>query len=91
MGNRMNDGNHGGIDRLALAALLALALAGCATTELQYTATDGSGVRVQTRTLFKDINDAQATWGDVQVKLGSSSGAIEPTIIACMLAPELCN
>lgn len=66
-------------------------LAGCATTSLEYSAPDGSGVNVQTRTLFKDINDASATWGDVQVQLGSSSGQVNPQVLACLLAPDLCQ
>lgn len=77
-----------------LTILAAMLLAGCATTELSY---DPNGITTwKSKTLWKDVKDADVQWGDLKATLGSSVGnggesRIMNSAIACYLSPELCK
>lgn len=70
-----------------IAVTAAAFLAGCASVSVEYS--DGT-FRGESKTLFKDVENFEAQWGDVDVSLGKSDGP-DPRIIACALAPELCQ
>lgn len=65
----------------------------CGYTKMTYH-TDGT-VEWQSRTLWKDVKDADirwtGTWGELDANLGSSEGNGREEIIACLLAPQLCQ
>lgn len=63
--------------------------AGCATTNMEYTGPNGETTVWSSRTLWKDIKDAEVDWGEFSAKLGGSSGSGNEKMIACMLAPQL--
>jgi len=79
--------------KLILALILTLLLAGCATTEATHSSPDGFTVSWKSTTLFKDVKDAEATWGDFSARLGSSASQQESAMLACLIAPQLdgCN
>lgn len=62
-------------------------ITGCASVSVEYS--EGT-FRGESRTLFKDVEAFEAQWGDVDVSLGKSSGP-DPRLIACAIAPELCQ
>jgi hypothetical protein len=77
--------------KVLLIVLVALSLlcTGCATTELSYE--PGGSVAWKSKTLWKDVKDAEVVWGDMTATLGSSMGNGKEEMIACMLAPQLCQ
>lgn len=76
--------------RLTAAALGTIILTlgtGCASVSVEYSEGTFKG---KSTTLFKDVEAFEAQWGDVDVSLGRSSGP-DPRLIACAIAPELCQ
>jgi len=77
-----------------LLLVLVLILSGCATTELTYT--PNGQTTWKSKTLWKDVKDAEIEWGPMKAKLGSSIGnggesVLMNNVIACYLSPELCK
>ena len=80
--------NHGRMEmKLILVCLLAAALSGCGMVEVQ----SPDGTRIVTRTLWKDIQTAEAQTEDMVLQLGSSTSADDArTMVAmCLLFPHL--
>jgi hypothetical protein len=69
---------------------VSLSASGCATTDASYTKLDGTSVTFKSRTLFKDIENFEADWGEFGASLGSSKGNFTPEQIACIIAPTKC-
>ena len=70
-----------------IALLCALALSGCATTDLSYSS-DGT-VSWSSKTLWKDVEDVAVEWGEFNATLGGSGGNGNEALIACIIAPHL--
>ena len=73
-----------------LVGLVLMLLAGCASVNVEYESPEGSRVAVSSTTLGKEVTDFGAVWGDVEVNLGQSKN-VDTRLIACALAPELCQ
>lgn len=71
------------------AVFLALLLSGCATTEMVHKNEQGFSVEWKSRTLWKDVKDAEVVWGDFGATIGSSSGSGNEILLACLIAPQL--
>lgn len=70
-----------------LIVICALALAGCATTDLSYSP-DGT-VSWSSKTLWKDISDVAVEWNEFNATMGGSKGTGNEALIACIIAPQL--
>lgn len=72
-----------------LTALLLTLTTGCATTKMEYV--PGGQVSWSSKTLWKDIQEVDVEWGEMSATLGSSTGNGREEVIACLLAPQLCQ
>lgn len=72
--------------KATIAAVITSVITGCASVSVEYSEGTFKG---ESRTLFKDVEQFEATWGDVDVSLGKSSA--DNRLIACAIAPELCQ
>ena len=76
--------------RILVLLLLALLLTGCAKVTVKKQAEDWD---ITYQVLWRQIEDLSAEVGDVDFKLGRASSEVKPdnTMVACLLAPHLCE
>lgn len=75
--------------RILIMLMVILLMTGCGFTKMTYE--EDGGVSWESRTLWKDVKDADIEWGDLHAKLGVSEGNGREEMIACMIAPQLCK
>jgi hypothetical protein len=75
--------------KLLLVILFVLLLTSCGYTKFTYYP-DGR-IEWTSNTLWKDVKDVDVAWDGKIIKLGSSEGNGREEVIACLLAPQLCQ
>jgi hypothetical protein len=75
--------------KIIVVILLTVLLSGCGYTKLTYHP-DGR-IEWESKTLWKDVKDVDVVWDEKHVKLGASEGNGREEMIACLLAPQLCQ
>lgn len=75
----------------ALVVILVICLASCARVSVTTSETEGWDIKYSV--LWREIEDVQASVGDVEFSLGKANSELKPdnTMVACLLAPELCK
>lgn len=71
--------------------LLVVLLASCARVNIKVSETEGWDISYNV--LWREFEDLEATVGDITFSLGRAGNVETPdnTVIACILAPELCE
>lgn len=77
--------------RLLCTLLLSVVLAGCASVNVTRETSDGSSTTVTYRTLWRNLQDVNASYGEFNLELGNASSSVSPEAVACIIAPSLCQ